>query len=191
MREDVRPYIRRNTKTPPKLPSELFLSLYVIVPPTKYEDTAETPLRVLVFMLSCHCVIDEIRKHRRNSPPSSCLYVVMSLCHGRHTKGPTADFPDRPFHSAVLCHRQRKDRPPIFRTDLFFLLSYVIDNERTDRRFSRPTFFSAVLCHRQRKDRLPIFRTDRFLFLLCYIIDNERTDRRFSGPTFYFCCLAV
>ena len=119
MREDIRPYIRRNTRTPPKLPSELFLSLYVIVSPTKYEDTAETPLRVLVFMLSCHCVIDEIRKHRRNSPPSSCLYVVMSLCHGRHTKGPTADFPDRPF----------------------FLLSYVIDNERTDFRFSGPTVF--------------------------------------------------
>ena len=116
MRKDIRPYIWRNTKTPPKLPSELFLSLYVIVSPTKYEDTAETPLRVLVFMLSCHCVIDELRRHRRNSPPSSCLYVV-------------------------LCHWQRKDRPPIFRTDLFFLLSYVIDNERSDFRFSGPTFF--------------------------------------------------
>ena len=121
MREDVRPYIRRNTKTPPKLPSELFLSLYVIVSPTKYEDTAETPLRVLVFMLSCHCVIDEIRKHRRNSPPSSCLYVVMSLCHRQNTKTP----PKLPSEFLSLC--------------CHVIVSWKT-HERTDRRFSRPTF---------------------------------------------------
>ena len=176
MREDVRPYVRRNTKTPPKLPSELFLSLYVIVSPTKYEDTAETPLRVLVFMLSCHCVIDEIRKHRRNSPPSSCLYVVMSLCHGRHTKGPTADFPDRPFHSAVLCHRQRHDRPPIFQTDLFFccLMSSTTKGPTSDFP-DRPFSFPAVLYHRQRKDRPPIFRTDLLLLLSCGIAVKYQT----------------
>ena len=121
MREDVRPYIRRNTKTPPKLPSELFLSLYVIVSPTKYEDTAETPLRVLVFMLSCHCVMEDTRKDR---PPIFQTDLFFCCLMSSTTKGPTSDFPDRPFSfPAVLCQRQRKDRPPIFRTDLLLLLS--------------------------------------------------------------------
>ena len=136
---------RRNTKTPPKLPSE-FLSLccHVIVSSTKYENTAETPLRVLVFMLSCHCVMEDTRK----------------------------------------------DRPPIFQTDLFILPSYVIDNERTDRRFSGPTFSFCCLMSSITKGPTADF-PDRPFFLLSYVIDNERTDFRFSGPTVFFSCCVI
>merc|ERR1711894_651065 len=67
-------------------------------------------------MLSCHCVIDKIRRHRRNSPPSSCLYVVMSLCHRRNTKTPPK-FPSE--FLSLSCHcviderrRHRRNSPP-------------------------------------------------------------------------------
>merc|ERR1712242_508024 len=119
---------RRSTKTPPKLPSEFFVSCCVNMSSKIYEDTAETPLRVLRVVL-CQYVIEDLRRHRRNSPPSS---LFSFLCVSSKT------------------HEKTEDRPAIFRTDLFFCsLMSSTSYTRTDRRFSGPTFFPTVLCHQR------------------------------------------
>merc|ERR1712242_67249 len=88
---------RRSTKTPPKLPSEFFVSCCVHMSSKIYEDTAETPLRVLRVVL-CQYVIEDLRRHRRNSPPSSSCRAV-PICHRRSTKTP----PKLPSELFVSC----------------------------------------------------------------------------------------
>ena len=87
---------RRHRRNPPPSSSCLYV---VLVSSTKYEDTAKTPLRVLVFMLSCHCVMEDTRKDR---PPIFQTDLFFCCLMSSTTKGPTADFPDRPF-TLVSC----------------------------------------------------------------------------------------
>merc|ERR1712242_401084 len=104
---DIRSYHRGSTTTSPKLPSEFFAFLFV---------------RIVL----CQYYIEDLRRHRRNSPPSSLLSF---LCVSSKT------------------HEKTEDRPPIFRTDLFSCsLMSSMNYTRTDRRFSGPTFFSAGSC---------------------------------------------